>query len=644
MNHFRGSIEFKKIRNRLAVILGTFVLLTIVLLGWVHFVSVKRALLKDIREKQLLTNLSAAQSSLQAILLKGIETSELLAEDPALMTWFSGNGQDEHARILGLQQLDRLHKNYNYAAVFAINNRNLNYWQQEFQLMDIVSKDDLDDSWYFDVLEKQIKTSLNFDFNRELNQSMLFVNVIMGNVDDPIGVAGVGIDPSLFIDNFKAQKPSPNSTLWLIDEEGGIDMAEEVEQINQSFGKVTSPQLMQLILEDTAQKIIPNQVINGREVEVACMPLGDTPYKVVLLVPIDELLGLLNVIRINTLWVSILILVVTLLLVSVVARQITTPISRLTQLSGSFAAGNLSVTLDRGLMRRRDEIGQLAIAFESMKEQLAGFIKRVSDTNLALEREKVQLSNINEELETALERAAESDRLTKSFLANISHEIRTPMNSILGFAQLLELQDLDQSERSEYARYVIKSGQQLLAILDNIVSVSKMDSGMIKPHFETIDVDLVLSDTREMFHLLALQAGLEFKYKKSQTDEPVKLVSDPVMLQQILNNLVSNAIKYTPEGCITIGCEKMDKKIEFYVADTGLGIPEHEREAIFKPFRQVDRAYSLPAGGAGLGLAISKKMVAVLGGEIWVESTYRKGSVFHFSIPLSGEVIFDVKD
>ncbi|MBI9064293.1 MAG: HAMP domain-containing protein, partial [Marinilabiliaceae bacterium] len=615
MRHFRRGIEFKKIRNRLAVILGTFVLLIIVLLGWVHFVSVKRALLKDIREKQLLTNLVAAQSSLQARMLKAIETSELLAEDPALMAWFVGSGQDEQARLLGLQQLDRLKKNYNYAAVFAINNRSLNYWQQEYELLDIVSKDDPDDSWYFDALEKGIKTSLNFDFNRELNQSMLFVNVIMGDVSDPIGVAGVGIDPSLFIDDFKAQRLSPNSDLWLIDEEGSIDMAEQVDQINQSFGDVTSPQLMQLILKNKHQKIIPNQVINGRKVEVACMQLGDTSYKVVMLVPIDELLGLLNVIRFNTFWVSVLVLAVTLLLVTVVARQITTPLSRLTQLSGSFAGGNLNVSIAPGLIGRQDEIGQLATAFEAMKQQLADFIERVKDTNQALEKEKEYLNNSNEELETALERAAESDRLTKSFLANISHEIRTPMNSILGFAQLLEIQDLDQSERNEYARYVIKSGQQLLTILDNIVSVSKMDSGMIKPHFETIDVDQVLSDTREMFHLLARQAGLEFKYKKSQTNEPVKMVSDPVMLQQILNNLVSNAIKYTPEGSITIGCDKMDTKIEFFVADTGLGIPEHEREAIFKPFRQVDRAYSLYAGGAGLGLAISKKMVAVLGGE-----------------------------
>ncbi len=250
-----------------------------------------------------------------------------------------------------------------------------------------------------------------------------------------------------------------------------------------------------------------------------------------------------------------------------------------------------------------------------------------------LKKEKDKLKHSNSELLVALDKAAESGRLTKAFLANISHEIRTPMNSILGFVEILKMDEVEAKDKGVYAGHILTSGQQLLAILDNIVNLSKLESGFAKPQVEEIDARVVMRETYELFHLIAKKANLSFYLKLPDEDVDMTIISDVVMLHQILNNLVSNAIKYTPQGSVTLGCTLQTDTLEFFVNDTGVGIPEKYRAMIFEPFKQVDRAHSLAAGGAGLGLAIANRLVIAMGGKMWVESEFQKGSVFYFTCP-----------
>ncbi|TAJ13492.1 hypothetical protein DMA11_08750 [Marinilabiliaceae bacterium JC017] len=259
--------------------------------------------------------------------------------------------------------------------------------------------------------------------------------------------------------------------------------------------------------------------------------------------------------------------------------------------------------------------------------------KVVKEKTKALNEEKWQLKKINNELQVALNKASESDRLTKAFLANISHEIRTPMNGIMGFAELILATQLSEVERQGYSKLIVDSGQQLLDILNNLIDISKLESGMVKPQPDKVHVNKMLDDLYEFFHLSATGASLELTCRKGLPDEKCTIQTDPIMLRQVLNNLLSNAIKFTSKGSIVFGYEIVERKVCFFVEDTGKGMPEEFKAYAFDRFRQVSTNYSSPTGGAGLGLAISKKIVNMLGGEIWVESTLDKGSKFYFTIP-----------
>jgi len=626
-------IRFKKIRNGLLMILGGLIALMIILMGFIHYTSVRRSLISDYREKHLLTSLQASQSSLQSILERAIETSELLAEDPTLMVWFKANEKSSYTGQLVLQRLDYLHKSYNYASVFAVNASTLNYWRENYNLLDVVSPYDPDDNWFFEAIEKKEKRYLNFDYNRELKQAILFVNVLMGDVNDPIGIAGVGVDPSVLIHTFEKHKLTEHSHVWLIDNQGVVNMSEDISMINRSLANFLPRDIVDAVLRDTSDNLIPDQRVKQQKTEIAYMEVGDTGYKVVMAVPMDELLKSLGIIRFNFLWMSLLIFIITLVVVVWLSRSVSVPLGRLTFLAGNFAGGQLKKGIDRELLERPDEIGTLANAFETMKKQLTKVIEKVRRTNEDLKSEKQELVSVNQKLKVALEKASESDRLTRSFLANISHEIRTPMNSILGFAQLLELEDVAEKDRTVYAKRVVKGGQQLLSILDNVINLSKIDSGIIQPHWQLVDINQLMVDTHELFQATALQSGIQLIHTRQTEHHVFKVVSDPILLQQVLNNLLTNAIKFTSEGSVKLGYRLNGNMLRFYVSDTGSGIPPSQEEAIFEPFHQVGDS-TINRGGAGLGLAISSKIAGILHGEIGIESTSSEGSTFYFSLPV----------
>nr|WP_321409063.1 sensor histidine kinase [uncultured Carboxylicivirga sp.] len=622
----------KKIRTNLAIVIGTLVLLTIIVLGWIHYYSVSRALMKDVYEKQLTTTLRAYQSSLEALLERAIETSEILADDPILLEWFEMNHEDENLKKLALERLDKLNKQFGYPTVFAVSRKTHEYWRENYHLLDVVAENDPDDSWFFESIKSKQKSALNFDYNNELEETILFVNVLMGDVNDPIGVAGVGIDPTLLVHHFKSHKSSDSAILWLIDNKGKIIMSEKTEEINQPLRSFIETETVDSILLSKGESYVQHLKMNKTNYEIASMSVGETKYRVVLLIPQKDLLSVLNVIRSNTVWLSIIMLLLTLGVISIVSNRITTPIIRLTNLSNKLWQNHLNVTIDKDLVNRQDEIGHLAQSFENMQSQLTEVITHLNKANRNLKIEQQQLKQINQQLEVALDKASESERLTKSFLANISHEIRTPMNSIMGFAQLLEVEDLGESLLNTYSNIIVRNSQQLLSILNNLIEVSKLDSGMTKPKKEAVSAVNVVSEIYDLFSY-ASSDKITIINEAHELNPDIVFDSDELMIRQVLNNLLSNAIKYTPSGIIKIGCKREDHQIIFYVSDTGVGINLNDTKFIFEPFWQVDQNSSINEG-AGLGLAISKKISDILNGRIWVESNSGEGSIFYFSLPI----------
>ncbi|HNT41146.1 MAG TPA: PAS domain S-box protein [Tenuifilaceae bacterium] len=253
---------------------------------------------------------------------------------------------------------------------------------------------------------------------------------------------------------------------------------------------------------------------------------------------------------------------------------------------------------------------------------------------IAVSRDITEQKNWEAELIAAREKAEESDRLKSAFLANMSHEIRTPMNGILGFAQLLKNPRLSEEEVREYLDVIEQSGQRMLDIINNLINISKIESGEVQVNLSQCDVNEQLQYALNFFKPDADSKGLKFFLEYQLPDEQATVTTDPLKLQVILSNLVKNAIKYCDNGSVAFGCKLKEEYLEFYVSDTGIGIPPLTIGKIFERFVQANTNYSGRYEGAGLGLAIAKSYVELLGGSIWVESEVGKGSTFHFTIPV----------
>nr|WP_294773644.1 ATP-binding protein [uncultured Flavobacterium sp.] len=245
-------------------------------------------------------------------------------------------------------------------------------------------------------------------------------------------------------------------------------------------------------------------------------------------------------------------------------------------------------------------------------------------------------NNQKMELITAKIKAEESDRLKTSFLANLSHEIRTPMNAINGFTDLIINTDVNETEKSEYLSIIEKSGKNLVSIIDDLIEMSKIDSNQITPNFTLVNLESCVNELYETIKVTIQNKDIEFILIKSSIPAEFNIVTDDIKLKQVLINLLTNAIKFTDKGMVTFGYEIDEKNqlIHFTVRDTGLGIDEEEHKNIFDRFKRVDSDISIKVGGLGLGLAISKAYVELLGGKIALESKVGEGSTFYFSIPL----------
>ena len=237
----------------------------------------------------------------------------------------------------------------------------------------------------------------------------------------------------------------------------------------------------------------------------------------------------------------------------------------------------------------------------------------------------------------AKEKAEEADKLKSAFLANMSHEIRTPLNGIVGFVSLLGRDNLSKESKNDYIDIVHKSSQQLLTIINDIVDISKMEANLLDIIWNNCNINELLDDIFTNFENERLKNekyDLELIMEKVFENDKAVILTDEVRLKQLLNNLISNALKFTEKGYIKIGYKIKNKEfIEFFVEDTGIGISKENQQIIFDRFRQEDDSHTRKFGGTGLGLTICKGLAKLLGGEIFLESDKGKGSRFSFTHP-----------
>lgn len=241
------------------------------------------------------------------------------------------------------------------------------------------------------------------------------------------------------------------------------------------------------------------------------------------------------------------------------------------------------------------------------------------------------------ELEQAKHAAEESDKLKSAFLANMSHEIRTPMNSIVGFSNLLVTQGLDQETRNTYVHRIVRNSEHLLVLISDIIDLAKIESGQLNLVYGKISLSELMDHMREYGEEeIRRQERTSIQMNVDKADEDVELELDVVRVEQVMKNLINNAIKFTSHGSVTIGCHCLEKgnRVVLYVKDTGIGIESDHFSLIFDQFRQVDGSDTRRFGGTGLGLAICRNLVRMMGGRIWVESEPGEGALFQVELPV----------
>lgn len=304
-------------------------------------------------------------------------------------------------------------------------------------------------------------------------------------------------------------------------------------------------------------------------------------------------------------------------------KPISQPILELAKLTRKISKeGNYNIKIER---KSNDEIGVLYEDFNNMLQQIL---------NREAARDKAEKNLLEAKI-----KAEESDKLKSAFLANMSHEIRTPMNAILGFTELLTMPDssISPEEKQNYIKLIHNSGNNLLQLIDDIIDISKIEAGQLKIVPKECDVNQTLMDIYESYHEIKKQKGkekIDLSVNLAETKQTIITLTDPLRLTQIISNLIDNALKFTDEGFINFGCEiQKSDTLLFYVKDSGIGMDQKKKELIFERFRKIEDDKTKLYRGAGLGLAICKSLIELLGGKIWVESFRGSGSNFYFTIP-----------
>jgi len=275
-------------------------------------------------------------------------------------------------------------------------------------------------------------------------------------------------------------------------------------------------------------------------------------------------------------------------------------------------------------------IANTELAFQNEEKEKRAAELIIANTELVFQNEEKEKRAA--ELVIAKEKAEESDRLKTAFLQNMSHEIRTPLNGIIGFSLLLNSETNTKDDILEFTDMINQSGKRLIEIVNNVLDISKIQTGQVVIEKTSISLSSLFTFITTFFSPLAKSKNIQLNYQNFDDANP-NIFTDEVRLTQIFTNLVNNAIKFTKSGSINFGYEIKNGIIQFYVKDTGIGIPKELYDKVFDRFTQADQSLSRGYEGAGLGLAICKALVEMLGGRIWIESEVDEGTTFFFTLP-----------
>lgn len=366
---------------------------------------------------------------------------------------------------------------------------------------------------------------------------------------------------------------------------------------------------------------------------------------IVAVVPETDFMAQVNALNRNTVYLVILVLLISISLLLFTSFKIERRLQRFIRATEAIAEGEFDDEVPHSGIA---ELEALVCAFNSMSRQLKEYSSRLQEYSGDLKR---QVAQKTKELETAKVAAESANRAKSTFLASMSHELRTPLNAIIGFAQLLSRTPGTVPEQQSSLQIINRSGEHLLKLINDVLSLSKIEAGQATINENSFDLFNLLDDIEQMFRFKASSQGLQLVFRREST-VPRYVRTDESKLRQVLINLLGNAVKFTAAGRVNLTVKSfkpVSKKptskffLQFSIKDTGQGIASEEISSLFKPFVQTETGRKSQTG-TGLGLPISRSFVRLMGGDIKVKSSLGKGTVFSFYIKVSSATESEVYD